>query len=74
MQAVFHVNSEELNLDFINMIKNHFTHTKLDIIVREKDDTDYLNSSRRNREILEAAIRDAKEGIGVTVTPEELGI
>ncbi len=73
MQAVFHVKSEELNLDFINMIKNHFAYAKLDIVVHPQDETDYLNSSQRNRERLEAAIQEAREGGGVTVTPEEIG-
>ena len=37
-----------------------------------QDETAYLNSSRRNRELLEAAIREAKQGGGIHVTPEEL--
>ncbi len=36
-----------------------------------RDETDYLNSSRRNRELLEAAIREAEQGGGVHVTLEE---
>ena len=38
------------------------------------DATDYLNSSRRNRELLEAAILEVKRGKGIHMTLEELGI
>ncbi len=35
------------------------------------DDTDYLNNSPHNRELLEAAIQEAKQGQGVQLTLEE---
>lgn len=38
------------------------------------DATNYLNSSRRNRELLEAAILEVKRGKGIHMTLEELGI
>ena len=75
MQAVFHVDSDELDLNFLNMIKQHFTNSKLDIIVREQDETDYLNSSPRNRRLLEEAISDMELGSNtISKTLDELAL
>jgi len=75
MQAVFHVDSNELDLNFLNMIKQHFANSKLDIVVREQDETDYLNSSPRNRRLLEEAIDDIEAGENIVeTTPEALGL
>jgi hypothetical protein len=74
MQAVFHVNTHELDMGFLTMLKEHFTGAKLDIVVHEKDETDYLNASQANRRHLEQAMHEIESGQVVTKTYDEISI
>ena len=62
MQAIYHTNTEELTIEFLEMIKKQFANAKIDIVIREMDETDYLNKSPKNKELLEKAIKEVEEG------------
>jgi len=74
MQAVYHTSTNELTMDFLEMLKKQFANAKVDIIIRENDDTDYLNSSAKNRELLEKSILEVEEGKLINKSLEELDI
>ena len=61
MQAVYHTTVEELDITFIENIKKQFANAKVDIFVREMDETDYLNSSEKNKKRLQSAIKKVEE-------------
>ncbi|MDP2893055.1 MAG: hypothetical protein Q8N78_01650 [Sulfurimonas sp.] len=60
MQAVYHTTIDELTMSFLENLKKQFRNAKVDIVIKENDDTDYLNSSKKNREFLEQAIQEVE--------------
>jgi hypothetical protein len=72
MHAIFHTNMDELNIHFLEMIKKQFAHAKVEIIIRDEDETDYLNSSPANRKHLEEAIKEVKESKLISKSEAEL--
>ena len=61
MQAIYHTDVNELNIDFLNMLKKQFLNAKVDIVVKDMDDTDYLNSSSKNKKLLDKAILEVEQ-------------
>ncbi|HRF56465.1 MAG TPA: hypothetical protein PLV58_03620 [Campylobacterales bacterium] len=45
MQAVYHTSVAELGVEFLDMLKKQFANAKVDIVVTEQDETEYLTSS-----------------------------
>jgi len=74
MQAIYHTNINELTVSFIDHLKKQFKNSSVDIVIRDKDDTDYLNSSIKNKEFLEEAIREVNNTQFIQKTQEELGL
>jgi hypothetical protein len=74
MQAVYHTTTEELTVSFIEYLKNQFKNHSIEIIVKEQDETQYLNSSEVNKEYLEEAIKEVENSKLIQKTPEELGL
>ena len=74
MLAIYHTTVSELNFDFIKYLKKQFKDYSIDIIVKEQDETSYLNSSKKNKRFLEEAIKEVNEAKLINKTPEELGI
>ena len=74
MQAVYHADIDELNLAFINNLKKQFQKAKVDIFVREMDETQYLNSSKINKKLLEKAIKEVDKNILLNKTVSELNL
>ena len=74
MQAVYHTSVDELNLAFINNLKKQFQKAKVDIFVREMDETQYLNSSKTNKKLLEKAIKEVDENMLLNKTLSELSL
>ena len=62
MEATYRLNTRELGSSFINSLKEAYPEQDIEIMVREQDETEYLNRSPANREHLEKAIEDVKLG------------
>jgi len=62
MEAVFRLNTKELENSFINSIKDAYPDRNIEITVREQDETEYLCGSPANLERLETAIENVKQG------------
>jgi len=62
MEAVFRLNTKELENSFINSIKDAYPNRNIEITVREQDETEYLCRSPANLEHLETAIENVNQG------------
>ncbi len=63
----------ELTIEVINSIKAAFKNKTISITVSEViDETEYLLSSKANRDHLEKSTRELEEGKGIVFTVEEL--
>ncbi|MFA7572029.1 MAG: hypothetical protein WCY75_12380 [Sulfurimonadaceae bacterium] len=74
MQAIYHTSMDELSFAFIENLKKQFGNSKVDIVIKDMDETDYLNSSAKNRQYLEEAIQEVEKTNLITKTPQELGL
>ncbi len=74
MEAFYHTNINELSLDFIEMLKKQFVNAKVDIVIRQNDETDYLNSSETNRRYLEEAIAEVESSQLIHKSIDELDL
>jgi len=74
MQAIYHTDVNELNIDFLNMIKKQFLNAKVDIVIKDIDETDYLNSSSENKKLLDEAILEVNQSKLIHKKIDELNI
>ncbi len=74
MQAIYHTNTNELTIEFLEVLKKQFVNAKVDIFIRESDDTDYLNSSIENKKLLEEAILEVEQSKLISKSVEELNL
>ena len=74
MQAVYHTNVNELSLSFLEMLKKQFSNAKVDIVIRQNDETDFLNSSDKNRKLLEKAILEVEQSKLICKNIEDLNL
>jgi hypothetical protein len=74
MQAIYHTNLDELTVSFIENLKKQFKNSSIDIVIKDQDETDYLNSSTKNKTNLEEAIQEVNTTKLIKKTPEELGL
>ena len=74
MQAVYHLKINELTDEFISMLKKQYHTGKLDIVVYDSDDTDYLLSSKRNEQLLDQAILEIENNDVIKKNLQELGL
>jgi hypothetical protein len=74
MQAIYHTSIDELTVAFIENLKKQFQNSKVDIVIRDLDETDYLNKSSKNKQYLEEAIQEVNNSKLIQKTPEELGL
>ncbi len=74
MQAIYHTTTEELSASFIDYLKKQFKNYSVDIVIKEQDETAYLNSSKTNKQYLEEAINEVKNAKLIQKSPEELGL
>ena len=74
MQAIYHANINELTVSFIDHLKKQFKNSSVDIVIKDKDETDYLNSSIKNKKFLEEAIEEVNNTQFIQKTQEELGL
>jgi hypothetical protein len=66
MEAVFKLNTRELENNFITSLKDAYPGQNIEITVREQDETDYLCGSPANRGRLETAVENVKQGNIIT--------
>ncbi|MCT7982187.1 hypothetical protein NG796_02655 [Laspinema sp. A4] len=62
MTAIYRLNANEIDAQFLDDIKAKFSDKQIEIIVSELDETEYLLSSKINKEKLMAAIEDVNNG------------
>jgi len=62
MEAVFRLNTRELEASFITSLRDAYPDQNIEITVREQDETEYLCNSPANRERLETAAENVKQG------------
>ena len=75
MQAIFHVNDiDELTSGFLENLKKQFRNAKVDIVIKKYDETDYLNSSKKNRELLEKAIKEVEKNKLIKKNSDDLDL
>ena len=65
MNAVFTLQVNELNSQFLNTIKTLFKGDRLSVVVSDEDETEYLLSSAANRNSIDRAL-ESKEGYRFT--------
>ncbi len=70
MNAVFNLNTDDLDESFLTALKTTFAHRDIQISVQEMDATSYLMSSPANHLRLMAALEDVEAGRNV-VTPDQ---
>lgn len=62
MTAIYRLNANEIDAQFLDDIKAKFSDKQIEIVVSELDETEYLLSSKINKEKLMAAIEDVNNG------------
>ena len=73
MEATYYFNINELNNDFLSMLKKQFSNAKAELVIRDLDETDYLNSSSANKKALENAIQEVSEAKLIHKSIDALG-
>ena len=72
MYTTFHINTNELDINFLKGIKSLFKNKNVSIIVEEEqDETEYLLASEANRKILEQSLKNVEEGKLIEVDIEK---
>jgi len=74
MEAVFRLNTRELENSFITSLRDAYPDQNIEITVREQDETEYLCSSPANRKRLETAIEHVEQGKIITFETLEQAI
>jgi tRNA(Met) C34 N-acetyltransferase TmcA len=74
MQAIYHAEMNELTFSFIENLKKQFQNSKVEIVIKDMDETDYLNKSAKNKQYLDEAIQEVNSKNFISKAPEELGL
>ncbi|HEY9342216.1 MAG TPA: hypothetical protein VIQ23_11585 [Hanamia sp.] len=75
MDTLIKMNVDELNISFLDFIKQSFKGKKIAVHVyedEEMDETDYLLSTEANKKHLEKSIAEIESGKGINFTLDEL--
>lgn len=70
MNAIYQVNADELDQQFLDALKAMFKNKEIEITVSERDETAYLLRSPANRERLLCAVADVESSQNI-ITPEQ---
>ncbi len=71
MQTIYQINADELDENFLDSVKAQFKHKEIEIVVFERDETEYLMRSPANRNYLLRAIKDIEENRNIVVPDQE---
>ncbi len=71
MYATFTLSKDELNIGFLNNVKNLIETDQMIISVESHDETEYLSRSPRNHKMLIQSINNVENGIGLKEIPIE---
>ena len=71
MQTIYQINADELDENLLNSIKAQFKHKEIEIVVFERDETEYLLRSPANRNYLLRTMRDIEENKNIIVPDQE---
>ncbi len=69
MQTIYQMNADELNESVLESIKSLFKNKEIEIIVSERDETDYLMRSPANRDYLLRVVKEVEENRNL-ITPD----
>jgi hypothetical protein len=61
METIYRLNTRELANTFIDSLRSTYPNQDVEIMVRERDETEYLLSSPANREHLLKSVEDLKQ-------------
>jgi len=65
MYTTYQVNSNDLTMDFVEILKKTYQDNEIEITVSEIDETEYLLRSPKNRKVLLKRINDINEGVNI---------
>jgi antitoxin YefM len=71
MNAIYQVNADELDQQFLDALKALFKNKEIEITVYERDETAYLLRSPANRERLLRAVADVEHSQNVVLPEQE---
>jgi hypothetical protein len=71
MQTHFILDSSELDYSLIDKLKVLFKNKRIELIISESDDTSYLLSSPKNKEILLNSIKNIENHTNCTIPCNE---
>ncbi len=71
MQTIYRINADELDEKLLNSIKAQFKNKEIEIVVFERDETEYLLRSPANRNHLLRTVRDIEENKNIVVPDQE---
>ena len=71
MQTIYQINADEIDQSLLESIKAQFKNKEIEIIVSERDETEYLLRSPANRERLLRAVGDVEANRNVVVPEQE---
>ncbi len=72
MQASFVLESNELDYSFIDKLRTMFQNKRIELLVSEADDTQYLFASKANKELLIASLKNIQSGKNLVVADPKL--
>jgi hypothetical protein len=73
MISTYHINEQELTVEFLKSIKSLFKNKKLTVTIAEEiDETDYLLASQANSKHLQKSISDLENGKGTEFSIAQL--
>ncbi|MCX6903564.1 MAG: hypothetical protein NTW03_08820 [Verrucomicrobia bacterium] len=72
MFAIYHLNADELNAEFVESLKIAFKHGPVEITVSDADETHYLLRSSANRDHLLTAVKDAANQRNLVVPDQKM--
>ena len=72
MHASFILDSNELDYSFIDKLKVMFQNKRIELLVSETDDTEYLCASKTNQEALISAITNIEANQNLVIADSKL--